>query len=339
MKYSLADTHQLTPSTILLTFEPKGGKAIGFMPGQYAALRFKHNGRPTPARCFSIVNRPNQEGTLQFAVKVEGKFTSALNELAAGATVDIDGPFGEFVHDRQYDQDSVMLAGGIGITPIMSILADAVPQGGDNTFTLLYSIRDQQDAAYADELLALEKTNPNFRVVFFVTGGGAPRFDASHAMFRRITPGIIAKAADDDFENTSFFICGPASFIDSMRDILRQKGVPPLRINTEAFTQAKAVVEKPSLVSLWQRFWVYGLAAASFVLVMGAVATTDVLANSSDEKPTTVIVPTSGTTSTSSESEAGEDTVPAQTTTPTTTPTVTTPRATQTYQRPTSSVS
>ena len=216
MKYVLSNTERLTASTILVTLEPKGNKAIGFIPGQYAALRFTHNGRPTPARCFSIVNRPNQEGTLQFAAKVEGKFTTALSQLAAGEEVDIDGPFGEFVHDRQYDQHSVMLAGGIGITPIMSILADAVPRGGSHTFTLLYSVRDQQDVAYADELLALEKANPNFRVVFFITGGGAPRFDANHAMLRRITPGVVAKVSRGDFENTSFFICGPTNFIDSM---------------------------------------------------------------------------------------------------------------------------
>jgi ferredoxin-NADP reductase len=343
MKYILASTQQLTDSTNLLTFEPKGNQAVGFIPGQYAALRFKRNGRPTPARCFSIVNRPNQEGVLQFAVKVEGKFTTALSELAVGAAVDVDGPFGEFVHDQQYDKNSVMLAGGIGITPIMSILADAVPQGGNGTFTLLYSVRDQQDVAYADELLALEKTNSNFRVVFFITGAGAPRFDASHAIPRRITPDVITKVARNDFVNTSFFVCGPASFIDSMRDILNEKGVSPLRINTEAFTQAKAVVEKPSLISLWQRFWVYGLAAASFVLVLGTIATTDVLANSSDEKPATpVAVPAVSTTS--SERELDNDTA-TQTTTPVTTtptvaePTVTTPTPTRTYQQPVSAVS
>lgn len=340
MKYVLSDRQQLTQEIMLLTLKPFNNQGLVFQPGQYAALRFKRHGRYTPARCFSIINRPNEAGQLQFAIKVSGKFTSALQKLSLSSIVDLVGVYGDFYYDPQYDKRSVMIAGGIGITPIISILRSAVHDNPGNKFTLIYSVRTETDAVFTQELLNIEAKHPNFRVIFALSDGHSSKLNPNHVLPRKINATLLASAARNDFENTSFFVCGPASLTDMVISSLHEHDTPLLRINTESFNQARAAKNSQGIRSVGQKLVsVYGLAAITFAVIIGTITATDIMAQTVAANKTSKTIPT---TSTSTQAEDSTNAVQPTSTTntaPASTATQTTPKTTQTYQQPVSSVS
>lgn len=288
-KYTLTNRQKLSPTSLLLTLEPSGDMAIGFEPGQYISLRFKRLGRPTTARCFSVVNFPNDQGIIQLGVRVEGVFTTALSEVPTGSEVHIDGPFGQFYLDPDYDKTAVFLAGGIGITPILSIIRSVSERHLPVPMTLLYSCRSQDDVPFAEDLQRLEQINPHLRVVFLITDGPTDRFGSGTKVLKgRVTPELITQACGNDFENTSFFICGPQGFMDAVEDTLRSAGAPDWRINIESFIQAHAARERGLSAATKKLFSVYGLAAMGFIAAFAVIFGTDVYHYAAAEADNTV---------------------------------------------------
>ena len=238
-KYLVSDNQHLTPSTLLLTLEKDRptSRPFLFQPGQYAAISFWHHGRPTPSRCFSIVSSPTDQNILQFSMRSKGRFTRALADLKVGDKVTVRGPFGGFVFDNERDSDTIMLAGGIGITPLMSMIRYAADNSLNNNITLLFSCQSQDDVPFIDQLKALEANNPHFKVMFIIEQGPTDKFTDHYVATGRITPGVINQATSNSYTNKSFFICGPAPFMNGMSKILQDKGVANERVMTEAFSQ------------------------------------------------------------------------------------------------------
>jgi len=107
--YNVLRNEQITPSTQLLTLKNDSlGRPFGFQPGQYGAISFRHNQKPTAARCFSIVSSPTEQDTLQFSIRIQGHYTKAIQDLQAGDPVQVFGPFGGFVFNTTRDQNVIM---------------------------------------------------------------------------------------------------------------------------------------------------------------------------------------------------------------------------------------
>src|SRR5581483_4981754 len=103
-----------------------------------------------------------------FAMRPHGRFTSQIAHLEAGTDVRVQGPFGGFTIDPDYDHQIVMLAAGIGITPFMSMLRHAAETGLTNPILLLYTTKSSSDIPFYEEILALKRRLPRFRVFFLV---------------------------------------------------------------------------------------------------------------------------------------------------------------------------
>jgi ferredoxin-NADP reductase len=302
MKYALANRQKLTDKIMLITLAPLGADRIMFHPGQYAALRFWRFGRPSPARCFSIVNARSGNGELQFAIRTRGKYTNALAKLPISSEIHVDGPFGDFVYDADFDRHSVLIAGGIGITPMMSIIRDSLIQGYGNTMTLLYSVQNESDAIFADELIQLSTKFPNFKVIFSVTRGQIAKFNSNQSIEGRISQELISRATHNDFHNTSFFICGPVGFLNDMKSYLRDRQTPAIRINTEAFTQSQADRDTVgALQSGLKASSIYSLAAIAFVIVLSTIIMTDISSHTTSLKKVATPTSSQATASTTSD--------------------------------------
>ena len=154
---------------------------------------------------------------------------------------------------------------------------------------------------------------------------------------------MLTKAARQNFETTSFFLCGSASFMDDMTEMLSEQGTPAIRINNEAFTQAKAVVERGARRSLSQlMFSTYGLAAVAFMLIIGAITTTDLLAHSTLSAEAAAKLSSLSDDAPRSNSGTPAPTItatPAVTSTAATPSVTTAPTQSRTYQQPVSTVS
>lgn len=239
-RYVVSSVEQITPSTALLSLKKHSDESrlFAFEPGQYAAISFTRNGKPSVARCFSIVTSPTEQGVLQFAMRTRGSYTSTVAQLSEGVEVYIRGPFGGFVFDSKRDERAVMIAGGIGITPFMSMLNYASALQLKNDIRLVYSVANVDDIPFYQRLLELQGSNPNSKVEFVVAEGDLSGLvkDEQSVTTGRISEAVLRPYTTHANEAT-YFICGPPPFMAAVVGQLQALGVHKSSIMTEAFSQ------------------------------------------------------------------------------------------------------
>ena len=182
---------------------------------------------------FSIVSAPH-EGELVFATRMrDSAFKRALAVLPLGASLGIDGPFGSLTLHKKAERAGVLIAGGIGITPFMSMLRHAVEQRSAQTLVLLYSNRRPEDAAFLTELQALARRHPPLRLLATMTDmahstqawdGATGHIDG--AFVQRAVAGLPAPV---------FYVAGPPAMVEAMREALQDAGVDEDDVRSEEF--------------------------------------------------------------------------------------------------------
>ena len=308
---------------------------LEYTSGQYIAVGFKRNGRPSTMSCFSIVSSPKSD-ELQIGVKVHGNFTRSLSELMPGDDMIIQGPFGSFIIDEDYDKEVILIAGGIGITPFMSMIRYASETRLTIPITLLYSNNSQANIPFYDELLELERTNPLFRVVFFITGNQAISPAKGRVVSGRINEERLNQIVNEQYDKFTFFICGPSGFMAGIKKVLNQHNTDPDHIVTEDFSPTHQVGSLSIFPKTAISRWTYILTGATLVLGTIFIMTLDVvralpkinaITKSENSSQTN-----SGSSTNSSVGSSTTSTSGSQTTT-------TTPTTQSQYQSPITSVS
>lgn len=197
-----------------------------------------------------------------------------MTDLKKGDLVNVRGSFGGFVFDAKRDTDSVLIAGGIGVAPFMSMIQYAAATHLSNRLTLIYSCKDQDDVPFFEQLKEFEKSDPNFNVIFVISRGPIDKFAGQMVKTGRITPELINQAVKGDYDKKSFFICGPPIFMHAMSQGLRHKGVPEDRIMSEAFSQGSK--RKHSKI-LGLPFKIYVFSAIGLAMASVAVLASDIV--------------------------------------------------------------
>jgi prolycopene isomerase len=231
-----------TPSAKTLRMSPLDGPVPAFRAGQYLTVFVNVNGVAT-SRAYSIASPPG-EGHVDITVRRKpGGFVSPflLDDVKPGDILEATGPHGTFYHDPAYDpRDIVLLAGGSGITPMVSMLRLAARDGWDGSIHLLYGSRDPEDIIFKDELEAIAGREANIRVDFIISEapegyrGPAGLLDA-----QTIT------TLTGPVEDRLYFICGPARMHELCVNALTKLGVPARRIKREAYGPPDAPAELP----------------------------------------------------------------------------------------------
>ena len=209
-----------------------GGGEIDFLPGQYIDLYIESLSSVQGAG-YSITSTPLERGTISIAVKVlpEAKSAIYLHENArVGDTFILIGPGGEF-HYKDGEGSSVgLIAGGIGITPLISMFRYVHEARQDVKLALLYSARVPSEFAFYDELKATAIQNPNISCHFTVT---RPQDEPWDGPVGRVDMGMLREYAADG--ETVFYICGPDEMAYEIAETLMDLGVEESRVNTEAW--------------------------------------------------------------------------------------------------------
>ncbi|MDQ6917742.1 MAG: ferredoxin reductase family protein [Candidatus Dormibacteraeota bacterium] len=192
--------------------------------GQFAMWRFLDGKRWSQAHPFSISAVPDGR-QLRITVKNIGDFTSGVHNLKPGTPVLVEGPFGKFV-ERPANPKVLLIAGGIGITPIRPLAEEMAADGFD--VQLLYRAHDQGDVVFRKELDALA-SHQGVRIAYLLTAAG--RSASRNAWFeprslQRLVPDVAERAV---------YICGPESMTKFVAGSLRTLGVPSEQIRTEVF--------------------------------------------------------------------------------------------------------
>ena len=216
--YIIKSKAEIAPEIIKLDLVPEDGKPIQYAPGQFMLLTAPNGTK----RAYSIASSPNMEA-LEFAIKLveNGEFTSQIPTFKVGDKLNVEGPLGPFIYNTcgQY----VLIAGGIGITPMISILRDRDGKHECETVTLFYSARTKEDLAYLSELEEIDSKNDNLTSVFTLTRENPENwnYETGHvdeAMLKKYVPNL---------QESRFFVCGPAKMVDSFKELLVEKlGVP-----------------------------------------------------------------------------------------------------------------
>ena len=179
---------------------------------------------------YSISSSPTQNQFLEFTQKLtKTKFSNELDKLKKGYIVKIDGPYGNFTFEGKYEKVA-MLAGGVGITPCVSMITYCIDKKIDSDIVVLYSNRTEADILFKHEFDQIEKENPNIKIVYTLTRA-KEHWDGYS---RRIDKEMILTEITD-FSNRIFFLCGPPSFVSCIKKILLQLNINSDNIRKENF--------------------------------------------------------------------------------------------------------
>lgn len=198
-----------------------------FRPGQFVFIRFLGFPKVKESFPFSISNDP-LDGPVRISAKAAGDFTSGpLTESKEGDRVEMMGPYGKFGERYlAHRRDMVWVAGGIGITPFLSMAKHESQQPVGRKVDLVWVYSDPSDAVYEEEVLLETQRNPSFRFHHW-NSRARGRIDASKL--------AALIGGEEALRQRSVFICGPPAFMRSMFDQLVQSGVPARRIVYEDF--------------------------------------------------------------------------------------------------------
>jgi ferredoxin-NADP reductase len=194
--------------------------------GQFSIWRFMDRNRWWQAHPFSISAIPDGR-RLRITVKNIGDFTSDIHALKPGTPILVDGPFGKFI-ERPTNPKVLLIAGGIGITPIRPLAEEMAADGFD--VRVLYRAHSDGDLVFKKELDALSSREKSVRVDYLITQAGGSR-RSRDAWF---SPANLAGLVPDVFDR-AVYVCGPLRMMALVRRSLEALGVQPDQIRTEVF--------------------------------------------------------------------------------------------------------
>ncbi len=203
-----------------------------FLPGQFCRIKNPAYIKPEETHLFSVSSSPSNKNYIEICLKVYGFWTQTFSQKKVGDIIKISGPYGNFVWDNTIP-NAVFLAGGIGISPMISMLRYLKEEKLNPHITLLYGSRTKDSIAYKDELDNLRIDSKNLHIIHILSHLKPEDPWPGYRGF--ITKEIFQKEVDFSL-NPIFFICGPPIFVKLMNQILEQFKIAPQYIRQELFT-------------------------------------------------------------------------------------------------------
>jgi glycine betaine catabolism B len=239
---NIVDIIEETPTAKTLRLA-SGGYLPPFQAGQYLSVSVEIGGVRT-GRAYSISSPPNQSGFYDITVrKVDGGFVSnyLLDDAAVGQHVRTSGPSGNFFfHPILHDRAMVMIAGGSGITPFMSMIREIVQCGLDREVYLFYGNRSDGDIIFHDELAEISSKFRNIRYI--------PVIEKPSKKYKGLTGYIssdVIKKEVKDISGKTFYLCGPPAMYDFCLPQLDGLKIPNKKIRREMYGTPKGISSHP----------------------------------------------------------------------------------------------
>lgn len=225
-----------------------GGPVPGYQPGQFLTFRLSVAGHAAPVvRCYSLSDRPG--GIYRVSIKrvpapdgasaiPPGLSSNHFHDhVREGDVVDVKAPSGHFHLDPRGAGPVVLVAGGIGVTPMVSMAAACLHENAGREAWFFYGVRDGAEEAFAAPLREWAASHPTFRLHVCHSrpaAGEVEGRDYHHrghvdiALLRRLLP----------LKPFDFYVCGPRAMMESLIPALLEWGVPATRVHYEAFGPA-----------------------------------------------------------------------------------------------------
>jgi ferredoxin-NADP reductase len=230
----LVSSHEIAESTTAFRFEKPPNWT--FKAGQCLDMTLldpPETDAEGNTRTFSVASAPHEETLLVATRMRDTAFKRVLGKMPAGSEVKIEGPSGDLTLHNNSARTAVLVAGGIGITPFRSIAVRAAQEKLPHRIILFYSNRRPEDAAFVDELQALEKQNPNYRLVATMTEM-AKSHKSWHGEAGLIDKEMLLKYVKGAV-SPIYYVAGPPDMVKALHAAINEAGVDDDDIRVEDF--------------------------------------------------------------------------------------------------------
>lgn len=203
-----------------------GDPAFRFLPGQWVELSIEVDGASHTAG-YSITTSPMHTGEIELAIKASARHPVARwvhTQARVGDRVRLSQGQGPFVYLPEMSDNVVLIGGGVGITPLLSIFRHVRDAGLPTQTHLVYSVSDSREILFRDELETAARSHDNLHLSITVTQPDP----AWHGLTGRIDP--VKLHALDVPDDTLYYLCGPKGMVEDMSTLLHDLGVPMNRI-------------------------------------------------------------------------------------------------------------
>jgi predicted ferric reductase len=220
-RYVVEDIKPFEDKIWEVSLKPAHGKAIKFKPGQFAFVKFSSKVLSREAHPFSFSSFDGE--SLKIAIKEAGDYTKKVGGLTKGDTADIEGPFGIFSFKNIKNENQIWIAGGVGITPFLSMLRSLGEKDRDYKIDFYFSVKDKSCLAFKDEIESIARINKNLNVIFWTTD----------------TNGFISaekiKSQTTSLMQRDILICGPGVMMSTLKKQFLNLGFEKGNLHTEEF--------------------------------------------------------------------------------------------------------
>lgn len=240
------ETHDV--KTFRLISNDEGSFPFAYMPGQFLNIQLTIDGKQVN-RSYTIASSPTRTDACELSIKREpiGLASRFLHDqVKVGDVLKISGPFGKFVFTGKESPGVLLIAGGVGITPAMSIVRYLTDRAWSGAIYFLIVAKTENDLIFHDEILWLQRRFPRLNVCMTLTRcapdsmWSGERGRATESLLMQFVPDLI---------HIPVYLCGPNEMMDATRDMLLGIGIPGSQIKTEAFASGKKATSSTEMTT------------------------------------------------------------------------------------------
>lgn len=203
---------------------------LDYKAGQFLFVTIKQGGKEL-SKHFSFSSSPTEKDHVEFTKKfTDSEFSAALKTLKPGDWARIDAPYGQFTFEGENPKIG-LLAGGIGITPLVSICKYCIDTNLNTKITLLYGCRTESDIAFKKDLETMQQQNSNLKIVFTLNEASSGWKGATG-----VINADMVKREIPEYKETVFYTCGPPAMVEVMEKLVESLGLPKTQLKREYFS-------------------------------------------------------------------------------------------------------
>lgn len=213
--YKVVANKLVADETWQVTVEPTSGHRLDFVAGQFAWANFGHSAFSLKEHPFSMSSAPAMSPWIEFTIRESGDFTDNIGRVAIGTTTYLDAPHGAFTHAGLTPGPMVLIAGGVGLAPIIGILRQMRHEAWQHPVTLIYGNRVASQILYRKELEAIAaEINLSIHLVL----SEPPKDWRGH--IGELTLNVLSGCLAPLDTEASYLVCGPPRMLDSVETAL-----------------------------------------------------------------------------------------------------------------------
>lgn len=234
--YEIIQVKNETGSYWTLELQPKNGKMFDYKPGQYGYLSIISEKISKEFHPFSFTSSPAKNNSFSFLIKELGDYTNQIGTVKVGEIAYIEGPYGVFNALNSEAKTLVLIAGGSGITPFLSLLRYMKDTNITRNVKLIWGVRYPYELFLNNEFEEMKKINPNLTIIPVVSDDNNWEGESGFIDQEKIERLAPCKDPEKEIQANDYYVCGPPAMVKTVRPEIKLMGVNIKKyLHTEKF--------------------------------------------------------------------------------------------------------